>query len=70
MSTFILRQGEESNPQIGDIAFDEALNDHVELIDRISMKSGDDSYWLAKDSNNKYVIVNEWLLTNIGYYGD
>ena len=58
MSTFILRQGEESTPQIGDIAFDEALNDHVELIARIMTESDDNNYWLAKDSNNRYVVVN------------
>lgn len=67
MSSFVLRDG---SPVIGDTAFDKALNDHVELIDQIKTESGDDSYWIAKDSKGKYVIVNDWELTDIGYYGD
>ena len=66
MSSFEERIG---NPVPGDMGFDETLNDNVELIVLIKTEYYG-RYWIAKDSFEKYVIVNEDNLTDIGYYGE
>ena len=65
MSCFVLRQGK---PQMGDIATDPERNIDVTLVDQIMTESGDDSYWIAKDPEDKLIIVNDWNLIDIGYY--
>ena len=65
MSLLVLRQ---DNAKIGDLAFDNVLNEQIELVDQIKTKSRSDSYWIAKDQNNKLILVNERDLIEIGYY--
>lgn len=69
MSSFEPRKG---SPVIGDIGFCEELNDTVELVDRIKTEFGyyDNIFWIAKDSSDRLVIVNERNLTDIGFYGE
>ena len=67
MSQFIKRPGKPHN---GDWAHDNNTDTDVCLECKIKTVNGDNVYWIARQKNNSFTIVNESYLSNIGYYGE
>ena len=73
-SSFILRN--HGFASTGDSGFDPNLGVDVELVSKIKLDDsecgniGNGEFWIAKDPDDKFVIVNEFDLMALGYLGD
>lgn len=69
MSSFVLRK---RGANTGDSVFDPRSGVNVKLISKIKLDDGelgnigDGEFWIAKDPNEKFIIVNAFELIDIG----